>query len=54
LTLAAEEVASGEELDTETLPQLMLLLRQLRKAEKRVELRVGELAAEMAGRSRSP
>jgi hypothetical protein len=43
LTLAAREVADGEDMAEETLPQLILLLRELRAAEKAIEQRVSEL-----------
>jgi hypothetical protein len=51
LTLAAGEVAAGEDLTGETLPQLMLLLRELRAAERTVERRVTEITAGMQGGS---
>jgi hypothetical protein len=50
LTLAAGEVADGEDLDEETLPQLVLLLRELRAAEHMVEQRVSTLTDAMANR----
>jgi hypothetical protein len=43
LTLAAREVADGEDLAQETLPQLVLLLREIRAAERTVEQRMTEL-----------
>jgi hypothetical protein len=45
LTLAAREVADGEDMEEETLPQLILLLRELRAAEKAVEQRVSDLTS---------
>jgi hypothetical protein len=53
LTLAAREVADGEDLEEETLPQLVLLLRELRAAERTIERRVSELTDLMFKRKRS-
>jgi hypothetical protein len=50
LTLAAREVADGEDLDPESVPQLLLLLRELRAAERTIEERVSQLTRRMAGR----
>jgi hypothetical protein len=50
LTLAAREVADGDDLDRETVPQLMLLLRELRAAERTIENRVSELTHRMTAR----
>jgi hypothetical protein len=47
LTLAAREVADGEDLDEETLPQMVLLLRELRAAEQVVENRMARLTSRM-------
>jgi hypothetical protein len=47
LTLAASEVADGEDLDDETLAQLVLLLRELRAAEQVIENRMARLTNRM-------
>lgn len=48
LTLAAREVADGQDLDEETLAQLVLLLRELRAAEGTIEERIARLTSVMA------
>ena len=50
LTLAAREVADGEDLPDETLPQLILLLRELRAAEKTIERRLSDLTSRVSAR----
>ncbi len=50
LTLAAREVADGEDMEEETLPQLVLLLRELRAAERSIEMRVSALTDAMSKR----
>jgi hypothetical protein len=54
LTLAAREVADGEDLETETLPQLVLLLKELRAAEHEIEKRLAHLAHAMTERAVAP
>jgi hypothetical protein len=51
LTLAAEEVAEGVDMDSETIEQLVLLRKHLHKAEKEVNRRIEELAHEKQTRS---
>jgi hypothetical protein len=43
-----EGVADGEDLDEETLAQLVLLLRELRAAEGTIEVRIARLTSVMA------
>lgn len=50
LTLAAREVADGDDLEPESLTQLLLLLRELRAAERTIEDRVSELTRRMTDR----
>jgi hypothetical protein len=50
LTLAAREVADEEDLEQETFPQLVLLLRELRAAEQAIEKRLSELSSAMAAK----
>lgn len=48
LTLAAREVADGQDLEEERLPQLVLLLREIRAAERAVEERISHVTDRMA------
>jgi hypothetical protein len=52
LTLSAREVADGEDLQQETIPQLVLLLRELRAAERTIENRLSELSSAMVAGDR--
>jgi hypothetical protein len=47
LTLAAREVADGEDLESETLSQMLLLLRELRAAEATIEQRIAHVTRRM-------
>lgn len=51
LTLAAQEVAEGEDLNEETIFQLVLLLRELRAAESTIEKRISYLTSLMAAKA---
>jgi hypothetical protein len=48
LTLAARDFADGDDLGEETLPQLLLLLRELRAAEQTIEERIAHVTSLMA------
>jgi hypothetical protein len=47
LTLAAREVADGQDLESETLSQMLLLLRELRAAEATIEQRIAHVTQSM-------
>lgn len=48
LTLAANELAAGTDIEGETIEQLVLLRKYLRAAEKLVDARIEQLASEKA------
>lgn len=50
LTLAAEEVADGVDMEPETIEQLVLLRRMLRRAETKVDTLIEERANQMRDR----
>lgn len=51
LTLAAEEVASGEDLEPESIEQLVLLRRTLRAAAERIDYEIDQRANKMKNTS---
>jgi hypothetical protein len=51
LTLAAREVADGEDLESETLSQMLLLLRELRAAEATIEQHIAQVTRRMVAGS---